>query len=322
MRSSLSLRALRLGAPTTSHSVRRQLQSTLATAHSSSPANIGRGVFASKKISDCTLGRTAMQLSKVPSVGYIYLGANIGYCKALELQQRFVRKRIDQIYASVQSRPKDDNRLVDVVFLLQHAPVYTNGRRNHGKMTDAEIERLLCGGQAEYVETNRGGEITFHGPGQLVVYPVMHLRDHYLATRCFVEGLENTVIETCARYAVGAHRLPGFPGVWTSDTQKVAALGTRCQRYVTSHGVALNCSTDLQWFGRIIPCGLDGKTATSLERILRNRYATAETHTSVECVLPVVLDSFATVFGCDIVPLEQLSPTTFSEIQRDLASIE
>ncbi|KAJ2556572.1 putative lipoyltransferase 2, mitochondrial [Coemansia sp. RSA 1933] len=280
---------------------------------------LGRGVFACKEISDCRLGRSATQLAKVPAIGYVDLGSGIGYRRGLEVQQRLVRKRID----AIQGGYSED--LADVVFLLQHAPVYTNGRRNHGSVAAAEIQRLQRHG-AQYVETNRGGELTFHGPGQLVVYPVLHLRTHYLATRCFVQGLENTVIETCARLGVPAQKMPGFPGVWVSDTHKVAALGTHCQRYVTSHGVALNCATDLRWFDDIVPCGLPGKAATSLRRILLDRQtadpATVEACTTVDSVVPLMLDSFATVFSCDLVPLEQLSPATHSVVQDILASVD
>ncbi|KAJ2861108.1 hypothetical protein GGI22_002539 [Coemansia erecta] len=301
MRACLSLHTRRLGSG-------RQ-QSTLA--HGASAPKPGRGAFACKEISACTLGRTAAQLSRVPAVGYVNLGPGVGYRAALELQQRVVRARIDDAHRT----------LADVVFLLQHTPVYTNGRRNRGKMAPAALERL---GGAEFVETSRGGEITWHGPGQLVVYPVLDLRSHRLAMRCFVEGLENTVIETCARLSIGARRMAGFPGVWTSDTHKVAALGTRCQRYVTSHGVALNCAPDLRWFARIVPCGLHGKTATSLRQILLDRHvdpAAVEQRTSVASVVPLVLDSFATVFGCNVVPLEQLSPNTFAAVQDILAAV-
>ncbi|KAJ2652903.1 hypothetical protein GGH99_007565 [Coemansia sp. RSA 1285] len=314
-------------------------QNLLASAHcfTTDAKQPGHGVFAAKRADDCMLGRTPAQLARTPPIGYVYLGAGIEYLKALELQQWLVRKRIDEIHGQHQQPGKQQNKEAwkdrkypDVLLLLQHAPVYTNGRRNRGKLAAAEIKRLCKSGDyAEYVETSRGGEITFHGPGQLVVYPIMHLRDHSLGARCFVDGLENSVIETCARFAVDAHRMAGFPGVWASDTQKIAALGTRCQRYVTSHGVALNCTTDLRWFDRIVPCGLDGKVATSLEHILLHRCddgsgdrTASKPDVSVNSVLPVMLDSFASAFGCDVVPLERLSPATFSEIQTKLASID
>ncbi|KAJ2828368.1 hypothetical protein IWW50_001423, partial [Coemansia erecta] len=162
--------------------------------------------------------------------------------------------------------------------------------------------------------TNRGGEITFHGPGQLVGYPNLYLKDHFLATKCYVEGLEHTIVETCARYGVEAKGVRGFPGVWTSPTQKVAALGTHVQRYVTSHGFALNCTTDMKWFREIIPCGLEGKTAISLQTLVE-QHNHSGCDASVDAVLPVLVQSFANVFGCNVEPLERVSPVTFDFIQ-------
>ncbi|KAI8325349.1 lipoyltransferase [Martensiomyces pterosporus] len=266
------------------------------------------------------MGRSAEQLARLPAVGYIYLG-EVPYGKALELQSKLCRRRIDEIYSGPPGTrvPREQRRLADSLILLQHAPVYTNGRRNHGKLPAEDIERLRqlsC----EYFETNRGGEITFHGPGQLVAYPNLYLRDHFLGTKCYVEGLENTVIETCAQFGVDADRQPGFPGVWVSPTQKIAALGTHVQKYVTSHGFALNCTTDLKWFNQIIPCGLEGKTAASLQSVLEQnqRGATdaATVDVTVDSVLPVVVDSFRKVYGCDIRPLEHVSPATCEEIAQ------
>ncbi|KAJ1937360.1 hypothetical protein FBU59_004772, partial [Linderina macrospora] len=176
----------------------------------------------------------------------------------------------------------------------------------------SEHERLQSLG-CEYFETDRGGEITFHGPGQLVAYPSMYLQDHFLGTKCYVKGLENVVIESCAQFGVDADRLEGFPGVWTSETEKVAALGTHVRRYVTSHGFALNCTTDLKWFNEIVPCGLEGKTATSLQAVLAARGKTVDV--SVETVLPTVIDSFSKVFACDVKPLEETSPWTYGVLQ-------
>ncbi|KAJ2159455.1 Arp complex subunit [Coemansia sp. RSA 552] len=258
----------------------------------------------------CTLGRSPKQLRALPPVGYVYLGQQ-PYRKALEMQQRLCRLRIDEIYGSSRTAPR---LLSDVLILLQHPPVFTNGRRNHGKLDSSEIARLQAL-DCDYVETNRGGEITFHGPGQLVAYPNLYLRDHHLATRCYVEGLENTVVGTCAHFGVAAHSIPGFPGVWTSPTEKVAALGTHVQKYVTSHGLALNCTTDMKWFGEIVPCGLDGRTATSLQAILAQRDGSNAADTSVQAVIPALLDSFRTAFACDLQPLDKLSPATLDVIQ-------
>ncbi|KAJ2797192.1 hypothetical protein H4R20_005272 [Coemansia guatemalensis] len=262
----------------------------------------------------CMLGRTADQLRTLPPIGYVYLG-EVPYHKALDMQTKFCRRRIDEIYSNTgQLRAGSQGRLLsDVLVLLQHPPVYTNGRRNRGKLSSEEISRLHGLG-CDYVETNRGGEITFHGPGQLVAYPIMYLKDHHLATRCYIEGLEHTVAKTCAHFGIEAKGITGFPGVWTSPTQKVAALGTHVQRYVTSHGFALNCTTDMKWFREIVPCGLDGRTAVSMQTLLAQQKSPVDA--SVDAVLPVVVKSFGQVFGCDIRPLSEVSPATLDVIHK------
>ncbi|KAJ2584590.1 hypothetical protein GGH95_000279 [Coemansia sp. RSA 1836] len=269
----------------------------------------------SPKIGQCTLGRSAVQLSSLPPVGYICLG-KVSYAKALAMQKQLCRQRIDEIYAGPHhSRvPRKSRMLADSLILLEHSPVYTNGRRNHGALSADEIARLQKLG-CDYVETNRGGEITFHGPGQLVAYPNMYLKDHFLGTKCYVKGLEHTIVESCARLGIDADIVDGFPGVWVSQTQKVAALGTHVQKYVTSHGFALNCTTDMKWFSEIVPCGLQGKSATSLARILAKQ-GRADVDASTNAVLSTVIDSFKAVFGCDVLPLEMVSPETYDTIKQ------
>ncbi|KAJ2745267.1 hypothetical protein GGI20_002290 [Coemansia sp. BCRC 34301] len=272
-------------------------------------------MFVSSKIGQCTLGRSAAQLSSLPPIGYIYLG-KVSYAKALEMQKQLCRQRIDEIYAGphLSSVPRQSRMLADSLILLEHSPVYTNGRRNHGTLSADEISRLRKLG-CDYVETNRGGEITFHGPGQLVAYPNIYLKDHGLGAKCYVKGLELTIVEACARLGIDADVVDGFPGVWVSQTQKVAALGTHVQKYVTSHGFALNCTTDMKWFGEIVPCGLQGKSATSLARVL-TKQGRADIDASVDAVTPTVIESFKAVFGCDVLPLEQVSPKTYAAIKQ------
>ncbi|KAJ2910398.1 hypothetical protein GGI21_000912 [Coemansia aciculifera] len=232
------------------------------------------------------------------------------------MQKQLCRQRIDEIYSGPRHAcvPRKSRILADTLILLEHTPVYTNGRRNYGALSADETSRLQKLG-CDYVETNRGGEITFHGPGQLVAYPNMYLKDHYLGTKCYVKGLEYTIVETCARLGIDADIVDGFPGVWVSQTEKVAALGTHMQKYVTSHGFALNCTTEMRWFTEIVPCGLQGKSATSLASVLAKQ-GRANVDASVGAVLPMVIDSFKAVFGCDVLPLEQVSPETYSIITQ------
>jgi lipoate-protein ligase B len=152
----------------------------------------------------------------------------------------------------------------DRLLLLEHDPVYTLGRGGDTANLLASPERLAEIG-AELVRIDRGGDITFHGPGQLVAYPIVELRDP-LDLRRYVRALEAAVIATAAAFRVTADRVEGLPGVWVDGTRKLAAVGVRVRRGVTTHGLALNVSTDLAWFEEMIPCGIPGCQVTSLKR--------------------------------------------------------
>ena len=155
-------------------------------------------------------------------------------------------------------------RIGDRLLLLEHFPVYTIGRGgNEGNML-ATPDRLREIG-AELIRIDRGGDITFHGPGQLVAYPIVELHDP-LDLRRYVRTLEDAVIATASEFAVTGDRLRGHPGIWVDGERKLAAIGVRVKRGVTTHGLALNVNTDLRWFDEMIPCGIPGKTVTSLAR--------------------------------------------------------
>lgn len=154
----------------------------------------------------------------------------------------------------------------DRLLLLEHEPVYTIGRGGDERNLLASPERLATLG-AELVRIDRGGDITFHGPGQLVAYPIVELRDP-LDLRRYVRTLEAAIIATAAAFSVDADRADGRPGVWVDGMRKLAAVGVRVRRGVTTHGLALNVSTDLAWFGEMIPCGLPDSEVTSLGREL------------------------------------------------------
>ncbi len=135
----------------------------------------------------------------------------------------------------------------EVVWSCEHEPVYTTGRRGVDN-------RLLEALPAPFVRTDRGGETTFHGPGQLMLYPVIHLRRRGLGVKAYVCLLEQSCIDLLQSLGVDAHRREGFPGVWTAQG-KIAALGVRVQRGVAYHGMALNVDVDVRWFAAINPCG-------------------------------------------------------------------
>jgi lipoyl(octanoyl) transferase len=159
-----------------------------------------------------------------------------------------------------------ERRIGDQLLLLEHLPVYTIGRGGDEANLLAGPQRLRDIG-AEFVRIDRGGDITFHGPGQLVAYPIVELRDP-LDLRRYVRTLEGAIIRTAAAFGVGAGRIDGLTGVWVAGQRKLAAIGVRVRRGVTTHGLAMNVNTDLRWFDEMIPCGIRDKEVTSLAREL------------------------------------------------------
>ena len=157
-------------------------------------------------------------------------------------------------------------RIGDRLLLLEHFPVYTIGRGGDQANLLATPERLREIG-AELIRIDRGGDITYHGPGQTVAYPIVELRDP-LDLRRYVRILEEAVIDTARAFGVASARLEGQPGIWIDGERKLAAIGVRVRRGVTTHGLALNVSTDLKWFDEMIPCGIPDKGVTSLAREL------------------------------------------------------
>jgi lipoyl(octanoyl) transferase len=157
------------------------------------------------------------------------------------------------------------------LLIVEHPPVITLGRRG---MTPGNLlagEESLSKLGVQLVHSDRGGDITFHGPGQIVVYPIVRLNDHALSVGGYVRALENSIITALAELNVTARRIPGEVGVWTDDhgqTAKIAAIGVRIRRGVSLHGLALNVETDLSYFNLIVPCGLVGKPVTSLRKLL------------------------------------------------------
>src|SRR5687768_12989959 len=157
-------------------------------------------------------------------------------------------------------------RIGDRLLLLEHFPVYTIGRGGDDSNLLASPERLREIG-AELIRIDRGGDITYHGPGQIVAYPIVELKDP-LDLRRYVRVLEAAIIDTAAAFGIATTRLEGHPGIWVDGERKLAAIGVRVRRGVTTHGLALNVNTDLRWFDEMIPCGIQGKEVTSLAREL------------------------------------------------------
>jgi len=166
---------------------------------------------------------------------------------------------------------RQQEQIGDVLLLVEHPPVLTLGRNAHRRHVVASDEMLAKRGIALF-ETNRGGDVTYHGPGQLVGYPILNLRGFTpsLGIVAYLRKLEEVVIRACGDYGVLTQRVPGRAGVWTIPggaiaEKKIAALGVHVARGVTTHGFALNVTTDLEDFGLIVPCGISDRSVTSLE---------------------------------------------------------
>lgn len=184
------------------------------------------------------------------------------YKAVLQLQETLV----SQFLAFKKGAPLEVN---PHVITTQFKPIYTTGRRDAGKLSRAEIDYLTTEtpyGRAEFHAALRGGQTTYHGPGQLTAYPIIDLKHHGLSARCYVHLLEEVLIKTCERYDLKAFRTKDT-GVWLSEDRKVGAIGVHMRRHVTSHGIALNITDAVKpWFERIVACGLADKEATSFQR--------------------------------------------------------
>lgn len=176
------------------------------------------------------------------------------------------------------------------LILLEHPPVYTLGVRGKAENILLSQETLLSRG-AEVRRTDRGGDVTFHGPGQLVGYPIIDLRAYGQGPVWYVRTIEALLIEVLARFGIVGSRFPGRPGVWVAG-EKIAAIGVRVSRGVTTHGFALNVNTDLTYFQHIIPCGLADADVTSMQRLTGERFAMAEVEAEV-------VDAFERLFGVE-----------------------
>jgi len=160
------------------------------------------------------------------------------------------------------------------VLLVEHPPVITFGRRPGGERNVLASPDRLTELGVELVQSDRGGDVTFHGPGQVVAYPIIRLIDHRLSVGTYVQKLEDVVIAALAHFGVTGEKDASAIGIWVDDggmLAKVCALGVRIRRGVTLHGVALNVSTDLAYFQLINPCGLGARPVTSLDRLLGDR---------------------------------------------------
>jgi lipoyl(octanoyl) transferase len=233
-------------------------------------------------------------------ISVLQLGT-IDYATGVKVQEQLVALR-------------KEGRIGDTLLLLEHTPVITLGRNAHSQNILASAEVLAQRG-VEVFECNRGGDVTFHGPGQLVAYPVFDLRGfpsdsakrNTMGVIEFVRSLEEALIRTCTEFGIATKRIEGLTGVWTCDGSassakpegKIAALGVHISRGITSHGIALNVNTDISFFDLIVPCGIISKSVTSIANELGRAVA-------LQDVAYVLARNFGRVFNSQILWLESL----------------
>jgi lipoyl(octanoyl) transferase len=222
----------------------------------------------------------------------------ISWADAYALQQRLVAAR-------------KSGEIDDVFLLCEHPHVITLGR-NANRANLLASEHVLHQKGVELHATNRGGDITYHGPGQIVGYPILNLNYIKRDVGWYVRTLEETMIRASADFDVSAFRVPGKTGIWVKagdSEEKLAAIGVHISRWVTSHGFAYNVSTDLRYFDLIIPCGIADRKATSLEKLLSRRV-------SLEEVKPRLVRHFAELFSRSPTPVPR------DELLAQLAQVE
>jgi lipoyl(octanoyl) transferase len=190
----------------------------------------------------------------------------------------------------------------DTVILLQHPPVYTLGTRSSEAHLKFDVEHPPF----ELHRTERGGEVTYHGPGQLVMYPILNLRHHNMDLHWYLRTLEDLVIGALDKACgIPAHRIDGLTGVWVNN-QKVAAIGVRVSRWITYHGLALNVTTDLSPFSNIVPCGISDYSVTSVAKLLEDS-SQVDDASLLELLHDCLLEGFAKKFDLHLVPPVTLS---------------
>ena len=229
----------------------------------------------------------------------------IDYKKAWDTQEELFAKTISVKLENREKEEKEQTATPNVLLLCEHPHVYTLGKT--GKESNLLLDaNALAEAQASFYKINRGGDITYHGPGQLVCYPIIDLENFFTDIHKFLRVMEEVIIETCSAFGLTAGRVEGLTGVWvdfekdeskTWDPRKICAMGVKTSRWVTMHGLALNVNTDLAYFNHIVPCGIDDKKVTSLSQELRKEV-------SMQQVKEILLREFETKFGMEITTSE------------------
>ncbi len=226
------------------------------------------------------------------------------YQRAWDFQEALFTEVVEQKSANRKLPEAERIATRDTLLFVEHPHVYTMGKSGDLGNLLADDERLKAI-NAEFFRTNRGGDITYHGPGQLVGYPILDLDEYFTDIHRYLRTLEEVIIAILAEYGIQGDRSPGETGVWldvgSPFARKICAMGVRASRWVTMHGWAFNLNTDLRYFEYIIPCGIKDKAVTSLQRELGRRVDEAE-------VKALVAGHFARLFEVDLAetPVDRL----------------
>jgi lipoyl(octanoyl) transferase len=231
------------------------------------------------------------------------LGNNQSYQEVWDLQEKILQQKI-AVKSGLRGDDSNGNafqivpeNIADHLFFVEHNPVYTLGKSGDIRHVLIDDEQRKEQG-IEFFKINRGGDITFHGPGQLVAYPILNLENYKTDLGWYLRSLEEVVILTMAEYGLKGERSNGETGVWLQPDikgkeRKICAMGIRCSRWITMHGFAFNINTDLKYFDYIIPCGIQNKRVTSLQQELNQAVP-------MEDLKEKVRSNFEKVFGVEI----------------------
>jgi len=200
---------------------------------------------------------------------------------------------------------KQHNKCKDLIITNQHKHVYTLGKsgdKNHLLLDNKNLKE----NKISYYEIDRGGDITYHGPGQLVCYPIFDLNNYYLDSHRYLRDLEEVIVKTLKEFGIVSRKDEEYTGVWVGE-EKICAIGIKISRWVTMHGLAFNINNDLSYFNRIIPCGIFHKGVTSIKKILQKEV-------DYDKVIKIVLEKFIEVFRIDIEDINSDKLNTYYKI--------
>jgi lipoyl(octanoyl) transferase len=229
------------------------------------------------------------------SVKFLDLGL-IDYKEAWDYQEKLFNGIVEKKIANRTAGPDSPTPTPSYLLFCEHPHVYTlgkSGEEQHLLLNEAGLKSK----SATFYKINRGGDITYHGPGQLVGYPILDLDNFFTDIHKYLRFLEEAVIRTLSEYGIKGDRYPGYTGVWLDPenplkARKICAIGVRSSRWVTMHGFAFNVSPDLSYFENIIPCGIDDKAVTSMEKELGKKPAQEEVKIKLKA-------HFASLFACE-----------------------